>query len=251
MVELIKIDKEFDLETREKFIKQNNFLKENGVLIVTCNRVEFYYGDGEIPDDIVTHLFGLVSGIKSTIVGELAILNQVKEGYLKASEKFNLSKSLHKLFQHSFYVAKKVRSLTDISKGAMSYGHAVIEILKEQKKDFTLNNITIIGVNKINKTILDFLTNYKVNTIFLANRTFDKAKELADIYSCKAMRLDSLPDILNFTDILISSTSAPHIIAKKEDFSKDKKMLLFDLAVPRDIDPEVSKLDNKKLYNII
>ena len=247
MVKLIKVTNFFDNNSKELIFADNN---QTGILISTCNRVEFYYGEGYIEESIVNHLFRVVSGLESNLVGEISIQGQVKESYLEAKNRYSLSKGLHKLFQTSLNIGKKVRSLTNISKGAMSHSQSVIEILKSENIDIRNSNITIIGVNKLNKIILDYINRFGHKTVFLANRTFDKALELSNKYKCKALRLDKLNEVLKDTDILISSTSAPHLILKLESFPLDKSMRIFDLAVPSDIDSQIGNLPFVKLSNI-
>lgn len=251
MVELIKIGTEKSVELREKFAKGINVeAKKSGILLQTCNRVEWYSGEGQISNDIANHLFRVVSGLESSMLGETSIVNQVKTAYKKAADQAVLDKSLHKLFQTALFVGKKVRRETKISEGAMSHSQAVVDVLQRDSKDFKNLNITLIGANKLNEKIIQFLVNKGVSTIFIGNRTYEKAKILADRYNSKALRFDGLAETLENTDVLVSATAAPHLILKKEKFSPKQAMVIFDLAVPRDIDPEIGNLPNVKLYNI-
>ncbi len=251
MIGLSKIDWNKSLGLMENFISENDYVNGNsGVLIQTCNRVEWYYGVGEIPDYIVKHLFRVVSGLESSLIGESAIVNQVKTAYQDAAKKCQLDKSLHKLFQTALYVGKKVRKETGISKGAMSHSQAAVHFLFDKIGDIKDLKITVIGVNALNEKIIKFLLKKDVEPVFIGNRTFDKAKELADKFGAKAFRFDQLYETLQKTDVLISATAAPHYIIKKESFNIGKPMYMLDLAVPRDIDPEVGKLPNVELFDI-
>lgn len=251
MVELVKIGTESTIDEREKFfhnLKSNSV--NDGILLQTCNRVEFYSGKGTVSDTIAQHLFRVVAGLESSIIGENAIVNQVKLAYKDALAKSKLDKNLHKLFQTALFVGKRVRQETGISKGAMSHSQAAVNLLFQKTGGFVNLNITIIGVNALNEKIIKFLVSKGANTIFIGNRTYEKAKGLARKYNALALNFDSLPAILEKTDILISATSAPHFILKKENFHAKREMYILDLAVPRDIDPSIQDLPNVTLYNI-
>ncbi|MCP3660472.1 MAG: glutamyl-tRNA reductase [Bacteroidetes bacterium] len=252
MLTLQKIDHhEYSLAEREKYLEHfENIGIENSVLLETCNRIEVYYGSGAISPEISSHLFRVVSGLESKLIGENAIQKQVKEAYLIATEKNNLSKSLHLLFQTALNVGKKVRTQTSISKGAISHASAVIRILSNKDLNFSQSVITIIGVNNINHNLIKYLVKKGAKTIFIGNRTYEKAKTLAEKYQCEVFKLDSLKAILPKTDVLISATSAPHLILKSTDFPNNKIMDIFDLAVPRDIDPQIVLMNKVTLLNI-
>ncbi len=250
MIGLTKIDWNHSLAERESFISENGIFCNQGVLLQTCNRVEWYYGRGEISDHIVRHLFRVVSGMESPLIGESAIVNQVKIAYQDAAKKSQLDKSLHKLFQTALFVGKRVRKETGISKGAMSHSQAAVHFLFKEIGDIKNLKITVIGVNALNEKIIKFLLKKDVEPVFIGNRTYDKARELADKYGAKAFRFDQLYEILEKTDVLISATAAPHYIIKKENFNISNSMYILDLAVPRDIDPEVGRLSNVELFDI-
>lgn len=238
------------------------------IFLKTCNRSEIYYGDGDVPDEVARHLFRVVSGLESAIIGERAVQGQVKEAYYTAKDQRPLPAELHKLFQSALQVGKRVRNETEISHGAVSHSLAALEILEEalnhkQRKaeqrltldsfaDLDLQNahITIIGVNKLTADILKFLQNKGAKMVFLANRSQIKAHYLADPLGIKVYTLDEKKEFLAHTDILISATSAPHLIIHKEDIPEDKRLLAIDLAFPRDIDSRLNKLPNVQLYNI-
>jgi glutamyl-tRNA reductase len=251
MVGLTKIGTERTIAERELFLGQLKAAeKKTGVLLQTCNRVELYKGGGQVSTAVARHLFRVVSGLESSIIGETAIVNQVKTAYQTAAQQSKLDKSIHKLFQTALYVGKRVRKETGISKGAMSHSQAVVNILLKTLPDIQGLNITLLGVNKMNEKIIQFLAEKDVSILFIGNRTYEKAKELADKYNSKALKFDGLTAALKKTDVLISGTSAPHYTLKKETFKEKHPMLIFDLAVPRNIDPEIENLPNVTLYNI-
>lgn len=251
MIGLTKIDRNHLVGETEMDNSDNDYINgDRGVLLQTCNRVEWYHGDGEIPDQIARHLFRVVSGLESSLIGESAIVTQVKNAYQEAAKKRQLNKSLHKLFQTALFVGKRVRKETGISRGAMSHSQAAVHFLFNKIGDFKNLKITVIGVNALNEKIIKFLLKKDIEPVFIGNRTFDKARELADKFGAKAFRFDQLSEILENTDVLISATAAPHYIIKTENFKTCKSMYILDLAVPRDIDPEVGKLPNVKLFDI-
>jgi len=148
------------------------------------------------------------------------------------------------------FVGKKVRTKTGISNGAMSHSQAVVDILLQKQVKLDGLAITIVGVNKMNEKIIRFLTDKGASAIFIGNRTYEKAAALAARYESKALKFEHLGETLQKTDVLISATSAPHFVIKKENFPPNKSMLIFDLAVPRDVDTDVTNLGSVDYYNI-
>ncbi len=229
--------------------------RERTVFLQTCNRVELYSGDGNIPNDVARHLFRVTSGLESALIGERAVQGQVKDAYIAARSQYKLSAPMHKLFEFALLTGKRVRNETEISHGAVSHSLAAIEIIENEHIDLRNARITIIGVNKLTGDILKFLKNKGARMVFLANRSVEKAKALASTVDCRVYGLDEKRQFLAQTDILISATSAPHLIVRREDIaaadiSGEKKLLAIDLAFPRDIDPTIGELSNVKLYNI-
>ena len=222
----------------------------SGVLVQTCNRMEFYNGVGEVPSRIARHLFRVVSGLESSLIGETAIQGQIKSAYLEACEKNNLSKGIHHLFQTALFVGKRVRSESGISRGAMSHSQAAVEIISQSGINLNKALISLIGAHKLNEDIIRFLQNKGAETIFLANKSYEKAESLSRKHGCQMMKLDQLPDMLQFSDILISATSAPHLIVNFNDFPKDREMLVLDLAFPRDVDDRIGQLPGVTLFNL-
>lgn len=220
------------------------------VLLQTCNRIELYYGEGDVPDDVARHLFRVTSGLESALVGERAVQGQVKNSYMQAISQYRLPTAMHKLFTSALQVGKRVRTETEISHGAVSHSLAAIEIIEQEHIDLSKSRITIIGVNKLTSDILKFLKNKGGQMVFLANRSQTKAHELADPLGIKVYALNKKKQFLVDTDILISATSAPHTLIHAADIPADHPLLAIDLAFPRDISPEVGTLPNVRLYNI-
>lgn len=221
------------------------------VFLQTCNRVELYYGDGEVPDSVARHLFRVVCGLESAIVGERAVQGQVKEAYQTARNSgAKLSTGLHKLFECALQIGKRVRTETQISQGAVSHSLAAIEIIEQQQMDLVNAHIAIIGVNKLTEDIIKFLKNKGAKVLMLANRTEEKARKMAAPYGIDVRQLDDKRDFLQETDILISATSSDRTIISRDDVTPTRKLLAIDLAFPRDIDPAVGDLENVTLYNL-
>lgn len=252
MITLKKSKHKQSSEEWEQFLRQLKSDDLSGtVLLQTCNRVELYGGNGQVPEDIVRHLFRLVSGLESHFIGESFIVGQIKEAYQTACTKWNLDASLHRLFQWAMLTGKRVRSETAISRGAMSHSHAVVEIIKNSIENYKAMRFAFIGVNKINKTIMTFLKDNVNSSFLLCNRTYDKAVALEQQFNCQAFRLDHLKESLLLSDIIISATSAPHAIIHAEHIPLHRSQVIFDLAVPSDVDPTVVQLPNIQYYSIV
>lgn len=237
------------LEAREAYF-QGLHVERGAVLLQTCNRVELYYGEGDVPDDVARHLFRVTAGLESALIGERAVQGQVKESYQQAQLQYRLTAEMHKLFSCALEVGKRVRTETEISQGAVSHSLAAIEILQQEQVDLSQSRITIIGVNKLTSDILKFLKNKGARMVFLANRSQMKAHQLADPLGISVFELHDKQWFLADTDILISATSAPHAVIDATDIPFGKKLLAIDLAFPRDIDPSVGRLPNVRLYNL-
>lgn len=239
----------FSLDEREAYFRELQ-VEEGSVLLQTCNRVELYYGEGEVPDEVARHLFRVTAGLESALIGERAVQGQVKECYQQAQLKYHLPAEMHKLFTCALQVGKRVRTETEISQGAVSHSLAAIEIMEQEHIDLSQSRITIIGVNKLTSDILKFLKNKGVRMVFLANRSQVRAHQLADPLGISVFELHDKHHFLAETDILISATSAPHALIYPEDIPTNRQLLAIDLAFPRDIAPSVGNLPNVQLYNI-
>jgi glutamyl-tRNA reductase len=209
-----------------------------------------YSGDGNIEEGLVRHLYRVVSGLESGLVGETSIQGQVKSAYLLACGLHKLSGSIHKLFQSALRVGKLVRTQTGLSRGAMSHSQAVVDIMRQRLSQFSDLNITILGVHNMNGNLLHHLTRRGAKTVFVGNRTFHKASELASKYNVSAFDFSMLESRLKETDVLISATSAPHAMITSKIFPANKPMMIFDLAMPHDVESEIGLLPGVDLYNV-
>lgn len=241
------------IDEREKLLYTMSFDPGTPhVLLSTCNRTELYWGEGQISPDIALHLFRVAAGLESALIGERAIQGQIKTAYAAATEQYRLSASLNRLFQSAMHVGKRVRIETQIATGAVSHSQVTADMLRKHNIDLKNKIIAIIGVNKLTEDILKFLTARGAVNIYLSNRNFDRCAALAAQYGGTAMSLDNKRDLLGIADVLICATSAPHALVHVDDFpqQRNQHMLLFDLAFPRDIDPEVAQMEGITLYNL-
>lgn len=241
----------YGLKERESFL--NGFKTDRStahVLLSTCNRVEMYWGEGDAPEAVVHHLCKVAAGLESSLVGERAIQGQLKQAYLRACETYRLSPALHRLFQTAMHTGKRVRTETKIAEGAISHSQVTVEILKQENIDLKKKIIAIIGVNKLTEDIVKFLVSRDATKIFLSNRHFAKAQELATRFNGTAVSLDDKRLLLQSADVLVCATSAPHLVIYPEDIPHGRDMLIFDLAFPRDVCETVGTFSRVKLFNL-
>lgn len=234
------------IQTRDNIAR---FMKhEGGVTLTTCYRTETYWGDGDIPVETARHLFRVAAGLESPLLGERAILGQLKNCYNEAKAKEKLSASINRLFQYAMHVGHRVRTETGISRGAVSYSQVTVDLLCRHFPDLTGKVVSIIGVNDLTESILNFLTARGATNIILANRSLDKAEALAKRYDAEALPLTEKRRFLALSDVVISATSAPHAIIKGEDITRQQ--IIFDLASPADVDESVKSNDLVTLYQL-
>lgn len=244
-------DHSASIEEREKFIHFCTELRTGShVYLQTCNRVEVYSGDGAAAFETVRHLFRVTSGLESCMVGERHIQGQVKRAYLKAIEEAHISSGLHKLFQAALRTGKKVRSLTGISTGAVTHSRAVVELLKSECGCLADQRVMIVGVHKTNENILGILKSLGCESVVIVNRDNEKSKAAAEQYGFCFEEFGNRYQVLSRTDVLITATSSEQPIFTADKFSSHGDLLAVDIAVPRDIDPLVSKRPGIRLFNV-
>lgn len=259
------------------------FIEEN-LILSTCNRVEIYVSSSssqcfqsitqflsdfcKAKEDIIStyfytykdreaikHLFRVASSLDSMVIGENQILAQVKNAYLEARTCETVGKTFSLIFEEAIRTGKKVRAQTDISRGAVSISTVAIELAKKVMKRLEKKKVLIIGAGKIGELTVKNLASRGVETICVANRTYRKALELAETFGGEAIRFSSLEWALKNVDIVISSTSAPHIILKRDTVdrvmqSRKTPLFFIDLGVPRNIEESIGQINNVYLYNI-
>ncbi|OCG79364.1 glutamyl-tRNA reductase [Gilliamella sp. Occ4-3] len=213
----------------------------------------FYWYDGQ---QAVEHLMSVASGLDSMIIGEPQILGQVKQAYSFAQEQNCLSVQLKKLFQKVFHVAKIVRSETNIGTNTASVAYAACLVARHLFSDTSNLNIMLVGAGETIELISRYLKPHGFNQVIIANRTREKALKLAVDIDAEIISLPDIANRLKDVDIVISSTASPLPIIGKGMVERTlrarnhRKMLFIDLAVPRDVEEEVSQLNNVHLYTI-
>jgi glutamyl-tRNA reductase len=203
----------------------------------------------------VGHLFRVSSSLDSMILGEDQILGQVREAFRLAQEARSAGRVLSRLFQQAVHTGKRSRTETSISSGAVSVSSAAVDLARKIFGELAGKEAMILGAGETSELTLSLLINSGVDSILVANRTYQKAMDLAMQYHGTAVRFEEFEPYLAQADILLSSTSAPGFVLTRERAGavlshRDKPIFLIDLAVPRDIDPRLADYDNVFLYNI-
>jgi len=204
----------------------------------------------------IRHMFRVASGLESMILGEPQILGQMKTAYQTANQAGTLGKDLEKLFQHTFSTAKKVRTDTEIGTSSVSVAFAAVQLSKQIFDNLSEQTAILIGAGETIELTARHLHQNGVGRIIIANRTYDKAHSLASQFNGYAIALSELPLHIAEADIIISSTASQLPILGKGLIEsaikkrKHKPIFMVDLAVPRDIEPEVKKLNDVYLYTV-
>lgn len=272
--------------TDTKKIEATNILLDKDlmevVILSTCNRSEIYISCEEIEvgidivknfyeeffqlnevslylfskkdNEAIEHLFNVTSGLDSLVIGEDQILGQVKGAHELAMKIGSSKKLFNKLFREAITTAKEVKTVTKISQQPLSISYIGIKLLKEKIKNLQNKNILIIGLGKMNLLTIKHLEEENVGTIYIANRSIEKFKEIQKLYNnIEYVEYKDRYNILkdNQIDIVISATSSPHLVIKKEEIINIKRSIYFmDLALPRDIDFKIKDMENMELYCI-
>ena len=253
------------------------------VLLSTCNRTEIYVdtsldnedsllewlmADQNLTDEArqalfvltddaaVRHLFRVACGLDSMVLGEPQILGQLKEAFRQADGAGSVGTSLGRLFQHTFSVAKKVRTDTEIGSSPVSVAYAAVTLANQFFSGFQQHMALLIGAGSTIELVARHLSGRGIGRLFVANRDFDRAHKLASQFDGFALPLSELAGTLPDADILISSTASQDIIVSKAQMEtaiqarKRKPVFAVDIAVPRDLDPSIHELDDVYLYSI-
>ncbi|WP_455208328.1 glutamyl-tRNA reductase [Kaarinaea lacus] len=254
-------------------------------IISTCNRTELYcgvennndlamiinwmrdyhkLGERDIqpyiyahPDhDAVRHVLRVASGLDSMVLGEPQILGQMKDAYSAANQAGTLGGLLDRLFQHTFAVAKQVRTDTQIGASPVSVAFAAVSLAKQIFSDLSNHTALLIGAGETIELAARHLHESGIGRMIIANRTIERAHNLASEFNAYAISLPDIPGHLAEADIVISSTASPLPILGKGSVEsalkirKHRPILMIDIAVPRDIEPEVGDLDDIYLYTV-
>ncbi|MFP8489184.1 glutamyl-tRNA reductase [Gracilimonas sp. Q87] len=244
-------------------------------MLDTCNRTELYaFCDAEIlisalckstntdheffeqhgyihvQEDAYDHLYGVGTGLDSQVLGDVQIIQQVKQAYKKAKKK-GLSGEFHQLIQSVFRAHKRSRTETDFGKGTASVGFAATQLALDHFKDLSQIRILLIGAGKMGKVSAKNLISNGAEHISVVNRTIDRAKQLASSFDIKAHAFSELDEEIKQADLVITATGAKNPILHPKHFEGvDHPQLVLDLSVPRNVNPTVNKLDNVTLIDM-
>ncbi len=259
-------------------------------ILSTCNRTELYCTTlaqeeltqqaidqvvnwlsdfhGLQPTDIQQHLYShqheasirhalrVACGLDSLVLGEPQILGQMKQAYAQANEQGTMGSLLGKLFQHAFSVAKQVRTDTEIGSSPVSVAFAAVSLSKQIFGELDKHTALMIGAGETIELAARHLHGSNIKKMIIANRSVDKGQALAEQFGADAIALPQIPEYLHQADIVISSTASPlpilgkGAVEKALKTRKHKPMFLCDIAVPRDVEPEVNELDDVFLYTV-
>ncbi|HEY2615673.1 MAG TPA: glutamyl-tRNA reductase [Chthoniobacterales bacterium] len=279
----VEIRERYALQRSEEALRAQSGCAE-ALILPTCNRVEVY---GAAPAQIATekiaeclvgggavtlqdanafyrhekqacvqHLFRVVSGLDSMVIGETEILGQVKKAYANARESGSAGPCLHRLFQRAFRVAKQVRSRTEITRGAVSVGSVAVELAVKIFGDLSERKVLILGAGETSERTARALSSRGVSDIRVSNRSRERAENLAALVRGRAVGFDQWPRECGEIDILVASTSAneplltPALLSPLLRERSDRPLFIIDLAVPRDVAPEVNEMEGVYLYDI-
>lgn len=256
------------------------------VLLSTCNRSEMYAtmrGDDPDPapvetwfheiyglshgalspylyrmtnERVIQHLFRVVSSLDSLVIGEQQILGQVKDAYLRSLGEQATGVVLNRLFEKALEVGKLVREVTNISVGSVSVSSVAVELARKIFQNLRNHSAMLIGAGETGELTAQYLVEYGVRKLIVANRTYERAVEVAVRFKGTPVSLEDGLQMMAEVDIVISSTGAPHCVISREQMlgimrvRRNKPIFLIDIAVPRDIDPLIRTVYNAFLYDL-
>jgi len=206
--------------------------------------------------DAIRHVFRVASSLDSMVVGEPQILGQVKEAYATARAVGALNSQLDALYSRAFAVAKRVRTETAIATSAVSIASVAVELAQKIFGNLEGKSVYLVGAGKMCELAARHLLAHGATKLYVGNRTYERAAALAKKFNGEPISFDHLYETVDRADIVISSTGAPHTIFRKEHGErflarrKNRPMFFIDIAVPRDVDPEMNKLDGIFVYDI-
>jgi glutamyl-tRNA reductase len=207
-------------------------------------------------EDAILHLFRVGASLDSMIVGEPQILGQLKQAYRNATDQNCTGMILNRLLHKAFSVAKRIRTETEIGSSAVSISYAAVELAKKIFGNLKNKRAMLVGAGEMAELAAQHLMNQGIAEVVVANRTFERAVNLARCFNGKPVSLEEFIPQLEQVDILISSTGSPDLILHSSDVKPlmrkrhNRPLLLVDIAVPRDLDPRLNDLDNVYLYSI-
>jgi len=273
--------KKAKVEEIERIVKDPNLLLilksysfSEFALLTTCNRFEVYAYSDEVAlkleklakelgienaelyigEDCLRHLMRVCAGIESMIVGENEILGQVKRSICRCENLGFAGENLRRIFSKAIQVGSKVRRETEISKRALSIGSAAVELAEKVLGSLQGKKVLVVGAGEMGELVARSIRK-DVEKIFIANRTFSKAEMLANKLNGTAVKFDRLEEFLRICDVVISATSAPHVVITKEIVERamskrERKLVIIDIALPRDVEDAVKLIPNVELFTI-
>lgn len=246
-------------------------------VIKTCNRVEAYIAAENpravledvanrlklaksaifVGKDAVKHLMRVSCGLEAMMVGEDQILGQIRKCHLDSRKEGTIDFLLDMAFERAIKVAKRARSETKINEGSVSIGSAAVEFAEAVSGGLAGKCILVIGAGDMGTLVAKSISEKSLKAIFIANRTYEKAKKLSGVLGCKAVKLDDKEKSLSVCDIAICTTSAPHYILDFESMARvmehrktDEELLIIDIANPKDVEGRVGEIKGIKLYSL-
>ena len=261
-------------------------LIESGILLSTCNRTELYavaapeaapdrllesfglwphalpfdewrrYAYQLSGEDAVAHLFRVASGLDSMVIGEAQILGQIKRALVAARRAGGLNAWLEIIARGAIRAAKRTRHETGIGRRPVSVSHAAVAAAATVLGDLAGRHVLLNGAGEMSEVALRLLRKQRIGDVYLASRTFDRADQVAQPLGGQAVPFDRVGEIIAKVDIILTSSSAPHHVLDAERVARfqsrrdGRSLLIIDMAVPRDVDPEVNQVPGVHLLNI-
>ncbi|MEG2984770.1 MAG: glutamyl-tRNA reductase [Peptostreptococcaceae bacterium] len=265
-------------------IEGTNFLLDNGIqeviILSTCNRSEIYIYSKKISDKVkvvidfyedffnvenikdylfckkgqeaVEHVFNVAAGLDSIVIGEDQILGQVKDAHDFSRQLGASKKVFNKLFREAITVSKDIKTTTKISQQPLSISYIGIKCLKDKIGTLEGKNALVIGIGKMSKLAMKHLEEENLNNIYVTNRSYEKLQDIQDEYkNLIPIKYEDRYKVMSKVDVVISATASPHTVIKKTDMPKlSNKLIMMDIALPRDIDKNLNDEDNISVYDI-
>jgi glutamyl-tRNA reductase len=273
-------------EMKEALTRLRDQFFDECMLVSTCNRTELYGISRSAPPDegmlkrflidfkgvqgsvqeghfisavaggAINHLFKVASGVESMVIGDIQILNQVKEAFTLAREVGTMGPVMNRLMQAALHVGKRVRSETSICEGAVSVSYAAVELASKIFADLSKKSVLLIGAGETGELTLTHLVGRGVGQVKIANRTRDKAEALVAKFGGETVDYANMLDAIRAVDIVVTSVTSPTYVVRPEDVHKVMKqrsnspLFVIDIGVPRNVDPAARKIENVFLYDI-
>jgi glutamyl-tRNA reductase len=261
-------------------------LIESGILLSTCNRTELYavaspeaiahrllesfglwphalpfeawrrYAYQLSDEEAVAHFFRVASGLDSMVIGEAQVLGQIKKALVAARRAGTVDARLEIIARGAIRAAKRTRHETGIGRRPVSVSHAAVAAAASVLGDLNGRHVLLIGAGEMSEVALRLLRKQRIGNVYLASRTFERADEVAQPLGGQAVPFDAIDEIIGDVDIILTSSSAPHHVLDAPQVERfqsrrgGRSLLIIDMAVPRDVDPEVAQVSGVHLLNI-